>query len=405
MTAGSSCIGHEDDEGAVAIGALVPFTGTSAAGGASYERAMVMAIEHLNREGGVLGEHFRLVTRDSHSTVERTSKSLQQVMEHDVVGLVGPEDVALIQAVRDELKEASIPHLLPSSVSYAHFADSSSGGMVFLSPSAEIISCALANRIYSEQYSRLVVIYSPSPYRQAFAQAVVEAFETFRTSTNIGVGLALPLPPDTTSYVATIQQALAFEPDVVVIATEASVGANLVNTWQSLRTVQWYFDPALRSEEFLRNVSATTVDGSVGISQSLPDDAETFAEMFSARWDGEPPEVGSYLHYDAVITLGLATIRAATALGRLPEAEEVAEHVLPILRPPGRTASWTELGDAIAAIRAGEELQYVGAAGRLGVREDGHVEPSVAVTRFWAVRDGQIVSELFGACPAGTLSF
>src|SRR5215216_3237615 len=102
------------EESGTPIGALVPFTGVSAAGGTNYERAMLLATEHLNAVEASTGRRFRMLVQDSHSTRERTLSGLDKLLAEDVIGLIGPDRVELVQAVRERLGERELSQILPS---------------------------------------------------------------------------------------------------------------------------------------------------------------------------------------------------------------------------------------------------------------------------------------------------
>jgi len=390
------------DADAVPIGALLPFTGSSAAGGVNHERAMLLAVEYLNAEAGRSGMRFRLAVRDSRSSVEGALGGLEALNRQAPIGLIGPNQVELVAAVRSALRGEAFAHLLPSSVTLTDFADDDSGRLIRMAPAAEYVGCALANLIYGDLHRRLVVFHSGDAYREAFATAAVSAFESFRFAAHSGAGVTLPLAAGATDA-ETVTSAADFEPDTAIVAADAPAAARLLRAWSTLTTrdVGWFFEPALGSEEFLRNVSPRTASGAVGVSLSLPDKAVDFEFAFAQRW-GELPLVESYLYFDAVVALGLAAIQAQYESGRAPTHEDVADRVLPILRGPGRSVSWRELGQAIELTLQGTNVHYVGAAGRIFLDQNGTLDGTSAIFGFWRIRAGVIESEKFGACPAGT---
>jgi ABC-type branched-subunit amino acid transport system substrate-binding protein len=395
---------NEEDAG-TAIGALVPFTGISAASGSNYERAMLLAVEYLNRESGVSGEEFRLVAQDSHSTMDRTLTALDRLMEQRVFGVIGPDGVELVQGVREDLRQRDLVHVLPSSVTLEDFTNETGGLLLRPAPAAEFVGCALANRIYGDLNERLVVVHGSDAYRKAFASATVRSFESYRFAGREGQALALELSLDSEDYVRVVSEAAEFDPDTIVLAADAPVAAGFVRAWSTLRPerVGWFFEPALRSDAFLRNVIVSSVDGAAGISLALPDEAKSFDSVYAERWNGELPRVESHSYFDAVIAVGLATLAAVHDLGRHPTPEEVAPRVLSIVRGPGTSVSWKNLDVAVELIDQGRPIHYVGAAGRWTVDGNGASDGTAAIFGFWRIEEGRIIPERFGACPAGTI--
>jgi ABC-type branched-subunit amino acid transport system substrate-binding protein len=293
----SGCGDAADEEHGAAIGAIVPFTGVSAASGASYERAMLLAIEYLNRASRASGQEFRLAEEDSHSTMERTQSGLQKLLRQDVLGIIGPDDVELVKGVRASIGRRPLAHLLPSSVTLQDFSGDTSGLLTRPAPAAEFVGCALANRVYGDLNERMVVVHASDAYRRAFASAAVESFESYRFAARIGHALALSLPEDSDDYLETVSAAAAFEPDTIVLAADAPIAAGFVRAWSTLgrRPASWFFEPGLRSEEFLRNVIVSSVNGASGISLALPDGADDFSAVYEKRLDGEPPSIESQM--------------------------------------------------------------------------------------------------------------
>jgi ABC-type branched-subunit amino acid transport system substrate-binding protein len=364
---------------------------------------MLLAIEYLNQHGGVEGRPFRLATRDTHSEQERSLRGLEQLLDEGIVALIGPDEVDTVRLVRSHLATApSMAHLLPNSVTLSDLQNDGTGLLVRLAPAAELAGCALADKVYADGMERLAVLYSDDPYQRAFGRAVAKSFEAFRFAPNIGTALAVPLDAQLGDSLASLRTALAFEPEAIVLALDTSVAANVVQAGSTLgEQVRWLCEPGLRNAEFLQNVSQSSIQGAFGVSLALPDREQEFRRVFFDRWS-EEPLVESYLYFDAVVAVGLATIAAQTELGRAALPKEIADQVLPVFQAPGTSVSWLELKQAKTLLEDKRSIRYVGAGGPLALDRTGLLDPATALLRFWVVGDGGIVSEEFGACPPGT---
>src|SRR4051812_36024984 len=97
MTAGmSACSSGEGQAEGIPIGALLPFTGELAASGTTLERAVLMAMDSINAVGGVAGQPLRLVSRDTHSTLDRGLAAGGELVDGEqVFAVIGPEDSGL----------------------------------------------------------------------------------------------------------------------------------------------------------------------------------------------------------------------------------------------------------------------------------------------------------------------
>src|SRR5262245_58722307 len=80
----------------IAVGAALPFTGPEAASGRNLEQAMLLAIEDVNRAGGVSGRPLRLISRDSNSGSQRGFDDVLDLLYNEQVRyLIGPEETEL----------------------------------------------------------------------------------------------------------------------------------------------------------------------------------------------------------------------------------------------------------------------------------------------------------------------
>jgi hypothetical protein len=78
------------------------------------------------------------------------------------------------------------------------------------------------------------------------------------------------------------------------------------------------------------------------------------------RWDGEEPRIESHMDFDASIAIGLASVMTERELGRPPTPEEVAPHVLHVVRGLGASVSWHDLDRGVELIDQGRPIHYVG---------------------------------------------
>src|SRR5690606_22911280 len=79
----------EDDR--VVVGLLLPFTGSSSATAANFERAALFAADRINAAGGVQGHHVKIVSRDTHSELRRARSSALELISEGARVVLGPE--------------------------------------------------------------------------------------------------------------------------------------------------------------------------------------------------------------------------------------------------------------------------------------------------------------------------
>src|SRR5690606_20701849 len=95
------------------VGLLLPFTGASAATATNFEKAVLMAAERVNEAGGIQGKSLRIVARDTHSEVERSIDSAEELIDEGAVAIIGPESPEIAEAIRTRLDAAEVPLVSP----------------------------------------------------------------------------------------------------------------------------------------------------------------------------------------------------------------------------------------------------------------------------------------------------
>lgn len=98
----------------VKIGLIAPLSGPLAASGEAIQRGMLLAMEEINREGGVLGRPLLLVTRDVQNDGKAGVVALRELhREHSIVGVFGGIFSPVMLAQLDAIHELRIPLINP----------------------------------------------------------------------------------------------------------------------------------------------------------------------------------------------------------------------------------------------------------------------------------------------------
>src|SRR4029079_16996799 len=107
----------------------------------------LLAVEDLNKAGGLAGKSFAIASRDSNSGSERGLNQLLQLLYTDPVAyLVGPEENDLAQKIVPDIKGLDVFNMLPGYAAPSVARSSPSGAWMRLAPSPLVTGCALAKR-------------------------------------------------------------------------------------------------------------------------------------------------------------------------------------------------------------------------------------------------------------------
>ena len=386
---GCPWLNAEEPEDCMPVGALLPFTGDLASAGANIERALMLALEDIEAAGGVGPRPLCLVPRDTHSDEKRGLAAARDLLRYQRVrALFGPQQDGLALRVIEELRRARVAGISGGTTSPTQRFTEDNGLWFRTVPSALVLGEALAERMYQDGARHISVLYESSEYGVGWS-SVLQVNFTARGGTSEGI---FSYQPDQQTYTEVLNRAFAPGVDAVVLVASARSGAAIVEEWASSgRGGAWYFTPSLNDRVFLDNIPLGTVDGMIGISPAVGADADRFTSSFAARWAGERPLRDAYFYYDAAVLWALAYETARSQPGGAPAAEGIARQIQPVSAPPGQLVHWYELDRALDLVRAGEEIDYIGASGDVNIDSRGDVESGRY--QFWSVVEDRVELE------------
>ncbi|MGK3964692.1 ABC transporter substrate-binding protein [Sorangium sp. So ce118] len=367
-------------ENAVILGALLPFSGSESAIGRNLEQAMLLAIEDLNAAGGLDGRPFDIVSRDSHSSLDRGLDQLLALLYlDDVHYVIGPEENDIARKISPDMKALDRFQMLPGYAAPAAERSETMGGWMRLAPSPFAVGCALAKYAIHESIDTVNTLAARDDYNASVS----------REFTSHVVALGGRVLPSVTfasgelTYASKIES--AFEPNAgrTLLAAYPATASTIVTEWTvSGRPGTWLLGPALRAEALFANIPAGSLDGYFGVSPSLSlrsecqladgaqetvncttENAAAFVKRFSSRWNGEAPFPAAHFYYDGVVLIAMGLVYAQATSGSIPSSGHALQTIIRELNnPENDVASWRDLKSAMASLRAGIPLRYAGAA-------------------------------------------
>jgi ABC-type branched-subunit amino acid transport system substrate-binding protein len=154
-----------------------------------------------------------------------------------------------------------------------------------------------------------------------------------------------------------------FGADATVLMTSPSVAAQFLQEWAVRgKPGKWYLGPTLNNPELLRNVPVGVLEGMKGVSADLGDRAAEFSTYFEGQ-TAFPPLTGSNYYFDAVALLALAVSHGLAVNGAIPDPAALKTEMLAVTSASGEAVSFDQLARGLALVKAGQEVQYQGAAG------------------------------------------
>jgi ABC-type branched-subunit amino acid transport system substrate-binding protein len=382
----------------VKVGALLPFTGDSAAFGANLEESLLLATSLFNNTrlsdptAGIAGKDIELVVRDTHSDLERGMRSARELVNEGVVAVIGTEHEALSKEMAPLLADNGILFVSPS---VALVAGNTAGNTLIYktAPSTTMLARALARRILDDGFTRVALLHSDDDFSVGFAALVASRIEYYFAT--VTANLAISQSEGARVLLSTM---MGSKPDAVVLVTFAGQGAQVANEflapWND-SNVRWYFSPTLQTDAFSENLLAGGMEGMVGVGASFPPqkpglDGLTLDDVFAGRWSGDVPTDAAYFYFDSMALVGFALQATAVAAnGALPIAA-LKTNFEAVTRPVGVAINWTEVATGLKVQSEGRGIYFAGTTGDLTL--DAFGERAAGTSEFWTIKNNRLVT-------------
>ncbi|MEJ2289538.1 MAG: ABC transporter substrate-binding protein, partial [Deinococcales bacterium] len=205
--------------GSIKVGVLLPFTGQYDWVGANVQPVAQMIADEVNQSGGIGGRDIVLSQGDTEGTVDAGFTAAQKLVNVDnVVALLGPTSLSF-SGSKQLIQDTGVPMVSPT----AGTTELDKAGTKFFFrtvPSDSLGGRAIARAATDAQYlaraqafTSPVLMVAKSPAMVSFESPLQTSFEKYGTP----VKATLEYAPGKPSYRSEVQDALAHNPDVIVL--------------------------------------------------------------------------------------------------------------------------------------------------------------------------------------------
>ncbi|WP_108663021.1 ABC transporter substrate-binding protein [Acuticoccus kandeliae] len=376
----------------VRLGSIIPLTGPQGPIGKPIADTAQLAVEHINEAGGIKGCPVELILRDDtgQPTVgldaARYLVDVQKVPA--IVGVVG-SGIAL-PIVSSVTTAAKVPMVSCCAVTPTLTKMAEKGetdGYFFRTiPTSRVMGVAHAVAATDRGYKKVAVIYVNNDFGLTLTDDFKKAFEAMGGEV-LGTFAYNENQP---SYRAEVQEAMALEPDALVLLALSQDGATIAREWISLGGTQnLVLHNTLRSQDFIDAIGPRYLANAAGIDNAQVEGAsvDAFNAAYEAKF-GKPP-VGPGLHtvYDSVVVTALAMEAAdtidGTAIRDNLRVVTSADGEVVVPGPEG-------LKKALELLKEGKTIRYTGATGPFQFDKNGDVSGPALI---WEIKDGALVTQ------------
>lgn len=364
----------------IRIGTSLPFSGNETALGQNLEQAITLALEDVNRAGGINGIPLELVSRDSNSGSERGLMDLLDLLyDESVKYLIGPEENKLANEIASDIRNLDILNILPGDAAPSTKRASSTGAWLRLAPTPFDVACGLGTHTIAEGTKLANVVYSLEDYNTSLATDFRFHFR------NMGgdIPSSALVRPNEDSYQSALNEVNASNATETLLIAYPVTAAKIITEWAlSGRRGRWYLSPLLYSEMLLQNVPYGALEGAFGLSPTLSlngecklldgydsgpihcshENADRFVQHYVNRWDGVHPSSTAHFYYDGIVLLAMALQYAVATQDSIPRSKEVHRLIRFLNQTKNEPAYWDNIESAMINLTAGKAVRYVGAA-------------------------------------------
>jgi len=316
----------------IKIGHEVALTGPNATWGESEARAVKMAVEQVNAQGGVLGRKLEVIAYDNRADRLEAVNVAKRLVEQDkVVAIIGPAQSGVTNAIREVNNSAKVP-VIATTATNPKVTVNDDGSVVpytfrvcFIDPFQGTVAAQFASK--DLQAKTAGILYDVGDeYSQFLAKYFVDAFakaggkittnEAFRSGE--------------LDFRAQLGKIKYGNPDVVFIPTMQKEAALAAKQARDLGIKAKLMGGDGWGSPDLFDLAGPAIEGSYFVNiTALEDPAiQGFIKDYRARYKEDPVLPNPVLAYDAVLWLADALKRAGTTEGeKLKAAMEQTQNL------------------------------------------------------------------------------
>jgi ABC-type branched-subunit amino acid transport system substrate-binding protein len=375
------------------IGNLAPLSGDLADFGPPDEKSAELAVEQIRAAIDEVGSEQTVELRqeDSQTDPQAAVEAARKLVADGAGCLVGPLSTAeTIPVTQSVAVPGGILQISPGSTS---------DDTTEVEDDDLLNRTILPNRLQGQALADLLEqrlggaegsVVNIGARNDAYGTGLAETFASAWEERGGEVGEEVIYDPEQPSYDSEARVLVEGDPDGWVIIdfpeTFGVIGPALARTgrWDPSRA---FVTEGLYSSSLPDEVGPAVVEGITGTNPGSPDDdpaAMAFDALYASSPGPKERQASDAQTFDAVILCYLAAVAAGGTDG-----PAMAEALQAVSGPPGERLTFEQLPEAIEALENGDDIDYEGAAGPIGLDTNG--DPTAGVYDLFGYRHGQLV--------------
>jgi branched-chain amino acid transport system substrate-binding protein len=304
------------DDNVIRIGHYASLSGSEATFGQSTDRGIKLAIDEVNKAGGLNGKHLELKTYDDQGKAQEAGTAVLRLITDDhVIAVLGEVASSLSLAGGAVCQEKGVPMISPSSTNPRVTVGRD---MVFrVCFTDDFQAYAIAQFITGNlKMTKAAILYDQ---KQAYSKGLHDEFKKFFVDHMHGTIVAdQTYTGGDSDFSAQITTIRAANPEIIFCPGYYSDGGNIAIQTRKLGVkVPLIGGDGWDSAE-LAGIGKEAIEGSYYSNHSAPDqpNMQEFIKKYKAKYDNQVPDALGGLGYDACMVLFDAMKRSKSLGGK-----------------------------------------------------------------------------------------
>ena len=367
------------------IGALLPLTGGLSFFGTDMAKAIQLLDEQVNGSGGIRGSNLTVHVVDSQTDpVAARNGATTLIQQKGVQAIVGGVSSSEALAAAPVTEAAGVVLISPTATVAAISTSDSNDSLWRTTASDRLQGKAAALLSYNNlSYRRIGILAANNAYGNALATSFLENFTVLGGT----IPILVYYTPNNADYSSDLTILFSSNPEAVYLVAYPYEGTIILNNWWSNHAAwptHWILTDGMEDQvtmDQLRSGGVNTT-GFIGLTPTRSSTAtgmdayERFRSAFAARF-GSNPVILSENAYDSAFVLALAMHASGST-----DPSVFRTAIRYVANPPGLTILPGQWAQAVAALDAGQDIDYWGAANRVDF--DGYGDTGTAYS-VWQV--------------------
>jgi ABC-type branched-subunit amino acid transport system substrate-binding protein len=349
----------------LSVGGLLPLTGDLSAFGPAGEKAANLAIDNANTALEGTDISVTLDVADSQTEPTAAQSAAKKLISGGSTCLIGPwSSSETVPVGRSVAAREGIPLISPSATS-PEITDLSDDGFVFRTAPSDALQGQVAADAIEETHGTDVVV-SIGGRNDPYGEGIVTEFQKAWEAKGGTVTGPVLWDPELSSYNSEADEIVSGNPDLFLLIDFEEpwnrIGPALTRTGDFDAANLYTADGLAFEDGIPDSIPVDTLAGAHGTRPSTPSDssaAKSFDKLYASSSE-EPKGRNSFdsQNFDAATLCVLAAVAAGSE-----DPAGIQEQIQAVSSPPGDQYDYTQLKDAIAALQAGDDIDYQGVSG------------------------------------------